>query len=36
MNQLFWYHYVFVVIYYIYALLNPSDSKAYFQGAQLD
>ncbi len=31
LNNLFWYHYVFWLIYYLYALFNPSDSKGYFQ-----
>lgn len=30
---LFWYHYLFAGIYYTYAILNRSDSKAYFQKA---
>jgi hypothetical protein len=27
---LFFYHYLFATIYYLYALFNPSDSKGYF------
>ena len=30
MNILFFYHLIFGVIYYLYALTNPSDSKRYF------
>lgn len=30
MNILFFYHLLFGVVYYVYAFLNPSDSKAYF------
>lgn len=34
MNKLFFYHLLFFVVYYIFALLNPSDSKAYFARPQ--
>ena len=30
MNQLFWYHIVFLGIYYSYTIFNRSDSKMYF------
>lgn len=33
MNILFFYHLLFGLIYYIYALSNPSDSKGYFSRA---
>lgn len=36
MNLLFGYHVIFWGIYYVYALLNPSDSKAYFARPQRD
>ncbi|MCG9970415.1 hypothetical protein [Christiangramia crocea] len=31
MNKLFVYHIFFGIVYYIYALFNPSDSKRYFE-----
>jgi len=34
MNQLFWYHIVFLGIYYSYTIFNRSDSKAYFDRPQ--
>ncbi|WP_367230983.1 hypothetical protein [Flavobacterium enshiense] len=30
MNKLYWYHMLFFVVYYTYALYNPSDSKHYY------
>jgi hypothetical protein len=34
MNQLFWYHIVFLGIYYSYTIFNRSDSKMYFSRPQ--
>lgn len=34
MNQLFWYHIVFLGIYYTYTIFNRSDSKIYFSRPQ--
>jgi len=34
MQKLFWYHLFFFVIYTVYALYNPSDSKQYYTVAQ--
>lgn len=34
MNQLFWYHIVFLGIYYSYTVFNRSDSKMYFTRPQ--
>ena len=34
MNKLFWYHILFFLVYYTYALFNPSDSKHYYFVAQ--
>ncbi|CAM4345126.1 hypothetical protein [Gillisia limnaea] len=34
MNILFFYHFFFWVVYYLYALSNPSDSLAYFDRPQ--
>jgi len=34
MNQLFWYHIVFLGIYYSYTIFNRSDSKMYFTRPQ--
>jgi hypothetical protein len=34
MNQLFWYHIVFLGIYYTYTIFNRSDSKMYFTRPQ--
>jgi hypothetical protein len=31
LRKLFWYHLAFAVVYYIYAVNNPSDSIAYYQ-----
>lgn len=31
LNNLFWYHIMFWLIYYLYALFNNSDSKAYYE-----
>jgi len=36
MNQLFWYHIVFLGIYYSYTIFNRSDSKMYFSRPQRD
>jgi len=36
MNQLFWYHIVFLGIYYTYTIFNRSDSKAYFVRPQIE
>jgi hypothetical protein len=33
MNSLYWYHLAFFLIYFTYALFNPSDSKAYYADA---
>jgi hypothetical protein len=33
MNKLFWYHTLFWLIYYVYALYNSSDSKGYYFGS---
>lgn len=30
LNQLFWYHLFLALVYYIYAIFNPSDSKGYY------
>ncbi|PKV63215.1 hypothetical protein [Pontibacter ramchanderi] len=30
MNKLYFYHIIFFLVYYVYASLNPSDSKSYF------
>src|SRR5680860_522677 len=35
MNQLFWYHIVFLGIYYSYTIFNRSDSIAYFDRVDL-
>lgn len=34
MNKLFWYHILFLVIYYIYSVFNRSDSILYFHRPQ--
>jgi hypothetical protein len=34
MNQLFWYHIIFLGIYYSYTIFNRSDSKMYFSRPQ--
>lgn len=34
MNNLFFYHVIFCVVYYLYALFNPSDSKLYYSRVQ--
>ncbi|MCH7401801.1 hypothetical protein ACFOUP_00620 [Belliella kenyensis] len=31
LNQLFWYHMFFGLVYYLYAVFNRSDSKLYYQ-----
>lgn len=36
MNSLFFYHIFFAIVYYTYALFNPSDSKKYFERPQYD
>jgi hypothetical protein len=36
MNQLFWYHIVFLGIYYSYTIFNRSDSKGYFSRPQTE
>lgn len=36
MNSLFFYHLFFAIVYYTYALFNPSDSKKYFERPQYD
>lgn len=36
MNTLFFYHLFFAIVYYTYALFNPSDSKKYFERPQYD
>lgn len=36
LNQLFWYHTLFALIYYIYSLFNPSDSQRYFNKSSPD
>jgi len=35
MQKLFWYHVLFFLIYYIFALYSPSDSKGYFSRPQV-
>ncbi|PRX43490.1 hypothetical protein [Salegentibacter salegens] len=35
MNQLFWYHIVFLGIYYTYTIFNRSDSLAYYDRAEI-
>lgn len=34
LNQLFWYHMFFGLVYYIYAVFNRSDSKRYYEFAK--
>ncbi len=34
MNKLFFYHVFFCIVYYLYALFNPSDSKLYYSRVQ--
>ncbi|WP_299758426.1 hypothetical protein [uncultured Pontibacter sp.] len=36
LNQLYWYHMLFAVIYYIYSIFNPSDSQRYFNRNSID
>src|SRR5687768_7102852 len=36
MKQLFFFHLLLAVVYYLYALFNPSDSWAYFSRVNLD
>lgn len=36
MNKLYFYHVLFIGVYYTYASFNPSDSKAYFLRPQIE